>query len=185
MAGTCVAMLGARGRLWAPAWVPVRATVGVARGHGEIGVEMPSYVCTTIVDRLTGEQRRRIARLLTDAHHDTTGAPAYFVRVEFREVDPTRVFVGGAPLDHDHLFVFGHIRAGRDEATRGRLIERISAGVRDAAELHHLGVWIYLCELAPENMVEFGYVLPPDGQEAAWRGALPDDDRRWMDALGV
>lgn len=145
---------------------------------------MPSYVCTTVEGRLSSEQRSQIADLITRAHHEATGAPAYFVRVKFEEVAPDALFVGGAPLDHDQLFVFGHIRSGRDAATRSKLIHEISAGVRSAVDVRHLGLWIYLCELAPENMVEFGHVLPQSGEEAAWQAALPDDDRQWMQSLG-
>jgi phenylpyruvate tautomerase PptA (4-oxalocrotonate tautomerase family) len=144
---------------------------------------MPSYVCTTVPGRLSGEQRARIAAVLTDVHHRTTAAPAYFVRVAFEEVAADAVYIGGAPLQHDHLFVFGHIRAGRDAATRRRLIDAISAGVRDAAGLHHLGLWVYLAELPEDNMVEFGHGLPPSGREAVWRDALPADDRTWMESL--
>ena len=79
--------------------------------------------------------------------------------------------------------MFGHIRAGRDAATRRRLIDAISAGVRDAAGLHHLGLWVYLAELPEDNMVEFGHGLPPSGREAVWRDALPADDRTWMESL--
>jgi len=109
---------------------------------------MPSYVCTTVTDRLSDDTRAQIASVLTTAHHEATRAPAYFVRVRFREVDQRSVHIGGAPLDHDHLFVFGHIRAGRDAQTRRRLIDAISSGVREAAGLHHLGLWIYLAELS-------------------------------------
>lgn len=144
---------------------------------------MPSYVCTTAAGRLSSEQRSQIAERITRAHHDVTGAPAYFVRVQFEEAAPDALFLRGAPLRHDHLFVFGHIRSGRDAATRSRLMHEISAGVRSAAGLHHRALWIYLCELPPENMVEFGHVLPPSGEEAAWQAALPDDDRDWMQSL--
>lgn len=146
---------------------------------------MPSYVCTTVVDRLSADQRGEIARAITRAHHETTGAPAYFARVQFDEVDPHAVFVGGAPLDHDHVFVFGHIRGGRDNDTRSALISAITAGVSDAADIDRRGVWVYLADLRPSQMVEFGHVLPEAGDEAAWQRALPDADRRWMASLGV
>jgi len=145
---------------------------------------MPSYVCTTVTGRLSGGQRARIAAILTDAHHRATGAPAYFVRVAFEEAAAGTVHIGGAPLQHDHLFVFGHIRAGRDADIRRGLLDAISAGVRNAAALHHLGLWIYLAELPEENMVEFGHGLPPSGVEAAWRDALPADHREWLESLG-
>lgn len=145
---------------------------------------MPSYVCTTATGRLSDDQRATVARAITAAHHEITGAPAYFARVRFVEAAPASVFIGGAPLDHDHVFVAGQIRAGRDAATRAALIERLAAAVAGAAEVHHLGVWVYLLELEPAHMIEFGHVLPPSGDERAWQATLPDDDRAWMEALG-
>lgn len=145
---------------------------------------MPSYVCTTVTGRLSAAQRSRIAQAITGAHHRTTGAPAYFARVQFDEVDPGALFVGGAPLDHDHVFVVGHIRDGRDTSTRAALISALTADVSAAVAVDPRGVWVYLVELRAENMVEFGHVLPESGQEAQWRRALPDADRRWMESLG-
>lgn len=145
---------------------------------------MPSYVCTTVTDRLTGEQRAAVARAITAAHHEVTGAPAYFARVQFVEAGPGTVFVGGTPLDHDHVFVVGHIRAGRDADTRATLIERLAADVRGATGVDRLGVWVYLLELEPAHMIEFGHVLPPSGGEQQWQAALPDDDREWLRSLG-
>lgn len=145
---------------------------------------MPSYVCTTVNDRLSAEQRAGVARAITDAHHQTTGAPAFFARVQFDEVDPDTVFVGGARLDHDHLFVVGHIRDGRDASTRSRLIAAIVGAVRDVTGVDRRGVWVYLVELRSHDMVEFGHVLPEAGNEQAWRQGLPDADRQWMESLG-
>lgn len=89
---------------------------------------MPSYICTTRTGRLSDEQRSRIARAITRAHHEVTGAPAYFARVQFDEVDPGAPFIGGAPLDHDHMMVCGAIRDGRDTVTRAELNARIADG---------------------------------------------------------
>jgi phenylpyruvate tautomerase PptA (4-oxalocrotonate tautomerase family) len=146
---------------------------------------MPSYVCTTVADRLDESQRAAVAAAVTRAHHQATGAPAYFVRVEFVEVAPGAVFIGGAPLAHDHLFVRGAIRGGRDAATRAALIAAITDGVHAAVpDLDRRALWVYLAVLDPEDMVEFGHTLPATGQEAAWQAALPDADRQWLQSLG-
>lgn len=34
-------------------------------------------------------------------------------------------------------------------------------------------VWVYLSEIPPARMVEFGQVLPEPGGEAAWTAGLP------------
>jgi len=43
-----------------------------------------------------------------------------------------------------------------------------------AAEL----VWVYLTELVPRQVIEFGQVLPEHGAEQAWLGSLPAELRR-------
>lgn len=92
--------------------------------------------------------------------------------------------IGGAPLDHDHVSVVWHIRAGRDAATRAALIERLAADVREAVGVGHLGTWVSPVELEPAQMVEFGHVLPPSGGEWDWQAALPGGDGAWMRSLG-
>ena len=34
-------------------------------------------------------------------------------------------------------------------------------------------VWIYLCNLDPTDMIEYGHVLPAPGREEAWFESLP------------
>ena len=74
---------------------------------------MPTYFCTTPEGRLTAEQKRKIAVEITRVHCEVTGAPSFFAQVIFDEVKPGNYFMGGAPLQHDQLFVYGHIRGGR------------------------------------------------------------------------
>jgi hypothetical protein len=45
-------------------------------------------------------------------------------------------------------------------------------------------VWVYLNELLPRQMIEFGYVLPEPGDEAVWTSALPEKDRVFMQSIG-
>ena len=74
---------------------------------------MPTYYCTTLEGRLTAEQKSGIAGEITRVHCEVTGAPSFFAQVIFREVKPGNYFMGGAPLKHDQLFIYGHIRSGR------------------------------------------------------------------------
>jgi phenylpyruvate tautomerase PptA (4-oxalocrotonate tautomerase family) len=64
-------------------------------------------------ERITSEQKSKIASEITKIHGQVTGVPGFFAQVIFNEVDPGDWFMGGAPLKHDHIFVYGHIRAGR------------------------------------------------------------------------
>ena len=44
-------------------------------------------------------------------------------------------------------------------------------------------VWVYITDLAPRQMVEFGHVLPEAGDEAQWAAALPEADRAHMQSF--
>jgi hypothetical protein len=46
-------------------------------------------------------------------------------------------------------------------------------------------VWVYLCNLEPTDMVEFGHVLPSPGEEQAWFDALPVPLQAYLNGLGA
>jgi len=145
---------------------------------------MPTYECTSIDGQLSPEQKAGIAAAITRIHHEVTGAPAHFAQVVFREVAPGGIFIGGAPLGHQHLFVHGHIRDGRSAADKSRLIGELACALSGLAGIPHTGVWVYIAELPARQMVEFGHVLPAAGDEEAWSESLPDEDRTFMAKLG-
>ena len=144
---------------------------------------MPTYTCTAAAGLLDAARKGAIARAVTRAHCEVTGAPTYFAQVVFQDVAPGDHFIGGAPLGHHHVFVYGRIRAGRSAEVREALIRRLVADVAAAAGIDPFGVWVYLLELPPAAMVEFGHVLPESGGEAAWTDALPATDRARMEAI--
>jgi hypothetical protein len=45
-------------------------------------------------------------------------------------------------------------------------------------------VWVYVNELTPTDMIEFGHVLPAHGMEQEWFDALPSDLRAWLLTFG-
>lgn len=144
---------------------------------------MPTYTCTARAGLLDAARKATIARAVTLAHAEVTGAPGYFAQVLFEDVAPGDHFVGGLPLAHDHVFVYGRIRAGRSVAVRDALLRRIAADVAAAAGVDGFAVWVYLLELAPASMIEFGHVLPDSGGESAWAAALPAGDRARLRAI--
>lgn len=144
---------------------------------------MPTYTCTTPANRLTPEQRARLAQGITRTHSEVTGAAGYFAQVLFHEVPHGSYFVGGAPLGSDQIFIHGQIRAGRSAQDRHRLIARLIAVASEAAGLPANGVWVYVLELPARCMAEYGHVLPEPGDEAAWAAALPAADRDRMQSI--
>ena len=145
---------------------------------------MPTYFCTSTNGRLTTEQKSKIAGEITRIHAEVTGAPGFFAQVIFHEVKPDDWFVGGAPLTHEHIFVHGHIRAGRAAVDKTRMIKLMAEAVGRAAQVQSgRAVWVYLDELPPRQMIEFGHVLPEPGDETVWTAALPEQDRAFMQSI--
>ena len=146
---------------------------------------MPTYTCTSAEGRLSAEQKSRIASEITRIHAEVTGAPSYFAQMIFSEVASGDWFMRGVPLAHDHIFVYGHIRSGRAAVDKTRMIRLMADAIRAAANVDSTrAVWVYLNELQPRQMIEFGHVLPEPGDEPAWTEALSDADRSFMQAIG-
>jgi phenylpyruvate tautomerase PptA (4-oxalocrotonate tautomerase family) len=146
---------------------------------------MPSYVVTCVEGRLTGSQKSQIAEAVTRAHGETTGAPYYFVRLTFNEVKPGNYFLGGTQLDGDEIFVHGTIREGRPKDMKDALMARLAADVVIASRMKPSTVWVYLSELPPNQMIEFGRVLPLHGKEAEWAAALPAEEKARLEKIGL
>lgn len=145
---------------------------------------MPTYTVTVAQGRLTAAHKLAVAQAITQTHAGVTGAPSYFAQVIFHEVQPGNHFIGGAPLAADQLFVHGQIRAGRTVDEKDRLVRGLLQAVGAAAGAEPHAVWVYILDLVPRQMAEFGHVLPEPGGEAAWTAALPEQDRARMQAIG-
>jgi phenylpyruvate tautomerase PptA (4-oxalocrotonate tautomerase family) len=145
---------------------------------------MPTYTVTTATNRLTPRQKTRIAQEITRIHNSVTGSPAFFAQVLFADIDPANHFVGGKPLQHDLLFLHGHIRAGRTPEQKQDLLLQLVAALAEAAIAPRNTVWAYLIELPPSQMAEFGHILPQPGTESDWFQNLPPEDRGLMERIG-
>lgn len=145
---------------------------------------MPTYHCTTTAGLLDGAAKARIAAEITRIHQAVTGAAAFFAQVIFSEVAAGDYFMGGKPLAGDQLFIHGHIRAGRSAVDRQKLVSALVDAVGTAATLPKRSVWVYVSEIPPRQMAEYGHVLPEPGDENAWLQGLPAEDRAFMLKVG-
>ena len=107
-----------------------------------------------------------------------------FVQVVIEESDTTRRYLGGQ-LSGAHIWIRGDIRAGRSEAVRSALMLAIMKDVSAIAAVPEASIWVYLCNLEPTDMVEFGHVLPAPGDEQAWFEGLPPDLQTYLAGLGA
>ena len=133
---------------------------------------MPTYVCSVRAGALSGEQKTTMAEAISRIHSDVTGAPSYFVQVVFNEKDAGDLYLNGR-VSSDHIWVRGDIRAGRTIEQRQALMLALVQDLSRIAGVPAHDVWIYLTVLEPTDMVEYGHVLPPPGEEQAWFEALP------------
>jgi phenylpyruvate tautomerase PptA (4-oxalocrotonate tautomerase family) len=145
---------------------------------------MPTYHCTSLAGLLDSEKKSRIAAEITRIHHKVTGAAPFFAQVIFAEVKPGDLYMGGKPLAGDQLFVHGHIRAGRSAVDRTKIVSEIVVALGAATSLQQRSIWVYVSEIPPRQMAEYGHVLPEPGDEEAWLQGLPADDRSFLLALG-
>jgi phenylpyruvate tautomerase PptA (4-oxalocrotonate tautomerase family) len=145
---------------------------------------MPTYVCSIPPKTLTDIQKTKIAVAISQRHSEATGAPPFFVQVEIEESPTKSRYLGGSPSDA-HIWIRGDIRAGRSDAARQQLMLSVMQDVNKITGFKEQDIWIYLCNLAPTDMVEYGHVLPPPGQEKVWFGNLPDELKTYLTSLGV
>jgi len=146
---------------------------------------MPTYIVAAAAGRLHSDMKRAIASGITKSHSDSTGAQSFFAQVIFQDIADGNHYLGGSPLRSDQIFVHGHIRAGRTLQQKQLLLERIVAVVVDAAKTSSRDVWVYLSDLSPSQMVEFGKVLPEPGSEAQWLQAMSEEERQFLYGLGL
>ncbi len=145
---------------------------------------MPTYVCSVPPGTLSEDQKNRIAVAISHRHSEATGAPSFFVQVVIEESESTRRFLGGTPADA-HIWIRGDIRAGRSDDVRGQLMLNVMRDVSEIASVPKESIWVYLCNLAPTDMVEYGHVLPRPGEEQAWFEGLPPSLQSYLKALGT
>ena len=138
---------------------------------------MPTYTVRTATGRLDSATRARLAEEITTAHTAATGAQGFFAQVVFEEVHADHHFVGGMPVVDEVVFVHGQIRDGRTPEQKRVLLDSVIQAVTGVLSVSRRAVWVYLVDLPPSNMVEYGYVLPAAGDEALWMASLDPEDR--------
>jgi phenylpyruvate tautomerase PptA (4-oxalocrotonate tautomerase family) len=145
---------------------------------------MPTYTVHAPAGRLSAQQKEQLARGITNAHNQFTGAQTFFAQVMFVDVAQDNWFIGGGPIGGSQIFLHGQIRACRSEEVKQGLLRALVDVVSEITEESRQKIWGYLVELPPTQMVEFGHVLPMPGSEGQWLSALPEEDREYMKSCG-
>jgi len=124
---------------------------------------MPIYQCISPEGLLDESTRGKLAGEITRIHCDATGIPPSFVNVMFLDMPNGRYFVAGRPSGHSVLN--GAIRAGRDLATRQRILRDLSQMWTRVTGQPEEELLISLWENPAENVMEGGSIFPALGQE--------------------
>ena len=144
---------------------------------------MPTYTVTHSSLYLNPEQKNQIATGITDVHYRVTGANRYFAQVIFNEKSEENHFMGGKTISEPQLFLHGEIRSGRTEEVKKKLILDLRDVLIKASGLDKTNVWVYIIDLLPNQMIEYGEILPESGKEKEWYANLSPDLKEKLSRL--
>ena len=133
---------------------------------------MPTYTVTNSNFNLSSKQQKNLAEGITKVHNVVTGANTYFAQVIFNKTKKNNHFMGGKKVKEPSLFLLGQIRAGRTKKIKDRLISDLKNILVKKTKLDETQVWVYIVDLPPSQMIEYGAVLPESGKEGEWVKAL-------------
>lgn len=145
---------------------------------------MPTYNVSVKKGLLNEAQKDKVAQYIPLAHTKATDAPNYFVQIIIDENEQRTRYLGGQPSEK-HIWINGDIRGGRKVEQRQQLMLDIMQGVSKISGVDESLVWVYLNNLEPDDMAEYGKVLPLPGQESKWFDTLPKEVREYLNTLGV
>ena len=129
---------------------------------------MPTYTVTNSNFNLTSKNQKDLAQGITKVHNVVTGANTYFAQVIFNKTKKKNHFMGGKKVKEPSLFLLGQIRAGRPKKIKDRLISDLKNILVKKTKLDETQVWVYIIDLPPAQMIEYGTVLPESGKEVQW-----------------
>jgi hypothetical protein len=80
--------------------------------------------------------------------------------------------MGGKPVSEPQIFLHGQIRAGRTAGVKQKLSLDLRDVLASVSGLDNSQIWVYLVELLPAQMIEYGEILPESGNESEWFAGL-------------
>ena len=81
------------------------------------------------------------------------------------------------------IFLNGQIRAGRTLKVKKKLILGLRKILIKNTKLRSDSVWVYIVDLLPDQMIEYGEVLPKSGKEKKWFNSLKPSLRKRLKKL--
>ena len=134
---------------------------------------MPTYFVNSSNIKLKKKIKEKLAKQITNIHNKTTGANKYFAQVIFNHTKKGNHFMGGKIVSKPEIFIYGHIRSGRTTKVKNKLIKGLRETIKESTKLENDNIWVYLLDLKPNQMIEYGEILPKSGDEKKWFKNLP------------
>ena len=135
---------------------------------------MPTYTVTHSNFKLQTKTKVQIAKGITKVHNLVTGANTYFAQVIFNKTKNNDHYMGGKKVREPQLFLHGQIRSGRSAKIKKKLILDLKNTLIKNSKLNETQIWVYIVDLTPAQMIEYGAILPESGGEAKWfKGLSP------------
>ena len=144
---------------------------------------MPTFTLTNSNFYISSKQQKKIAKGITKVHNIVTGANTYFAQVIFNKTKKNNHFMGGKIVKEPSLFLLGQIRSGRSKEIKDKLISDLKDVLVKNSNLDETQVWVYINDLPPSQMIEYGAVLPESGKEKEWFSNLSPKLRKKLSAL--
>ena len=144
---------------------------------------MPTYTVTNSNFNLSSKQQKKLAEGITKVHNVVTGANTYFAQVIFNKTKKNNHFMGGKKVKEPSLFLLGQIRAGRSKEVKDKLISDLKNILAQNSKLDETQIWVYINDLPPSQMIEYGAVLPESGKEKEWFKTLSPKLRKKLSSM--
>ncbi|MDC3087855.1 tautomerase family protein [Candidatus Pelagibacter sp.] len=144
---------------------------------------MPTYTVTNSNFNLSSKQQKNLAEGITKVHNVVTGANTYFAQVIFNKTKKNNHFMGGKKVKEPSMFLLGQIRAGRSKEVKDKLISDLKDVMVKNSKLDETQIWVYINDLPPSQMIEYGAVLPESGKEKEWFANLSTKLKKKLSTL--
>ena len=145
---------------------------------------MPTYFVNSSNIKLSKLIKEKLAKQITKIHNKATGANKYFAQVIFNDTKKGNHFMGGKIVSKSEIFIYGHIRSGRTSKVKNKLIKGLRETIKDNTNLGKDNIWVYLLDLKPHQMIEYGEILPKSGGEKKWFKNLPKNLKLRLNKIG-